>query len=84
MAKRVIWSDEATADIRRIDRETALQLLKSIDRFLKTDVGDQKQLQGFYPPTFRLRYGTWRVIFRHEGEGAIKILHVRHRREAYR
>jgi hypothetical protein len=28
MAKRILWSTEARADIRAVDRETALRLLK--------------------------------------------------------
>ena len=36
MAKRVIWSPEARADIRAIDRDTALRILKAVARFLKT------------------------------------------------
>ena len=84
MAKRVIFSDEARADIRAIDRETALRLLKALARFLETDAGNVKQLEGFDPPQFRLRIGDWRYIFRKSGEDAIEILRVRNRREAYR
>ena len=47
MAGRVIFSDEARADIRAIDRETALRLLKALARFLETDAGNVKQLEGF-------------------------------------
>ena len=49
MAGRVIFSDEARADIRAIDRETALRLLKALARFLETDAGNVKQLEGFDP-----------------------------------
>ncbi len=57
MIKRVIWSDEARADIRAIDRETALRLLKALARFLQTEAGNVKQLHGFEPPRYRLRVG---------------------------
>lgn len=68
MIKRVIWSDEARADIRAIDRETALRLLKALARFLQTESGNVKQLQGFEPPRYRLRVGDWRFIFRSLGK----------------
>ena len=55
MARRVIWSTDARADLRAIDRETALRLLKALARFLKTEVGDVKQLEGYDPPLLRLR-----------------------------
>ncbi len=57
MAKAVIWSAEARADVRAIDRDIALGLLKSLTRFLRTDAGDVKQLHGFDPPQYRLRIG---------------------------
>jgi mRNA-degrading endonuclease RelE of RelBE toxin-antitoxin system len=84
MPQRVIFSIEARADLRAIDRETALRLLKALARFLVTDTGNVKQLEGFDPPRYRLRIGNWRVIFRKCGDGVIEIVRVRNRREAYR
>ena len=84
MAKRVLWSVEARADVRAIDRDTALRLLKALDRFLKTDSGNVKRLDGFDPPLYRLRVGAWRFIYRNEGPDAIEVVRVRNRREAYR
>jgi mRNA-degrading endonuclease RelE of RelBE toxin-antitoxin system len=84
MAKRVVFSAEARADLRAIDRETALRLLKALARFLESDAGGVKQLEGFHPPRYRLRVGDWRYIFRHVGEDSIEVLRVRNRREAYR
>ena len=83
MAKRVIWSTEARADLRVIDRETALRLLKALARFLKTEAGDVKQLEGYDPPLRLLRIGAYRIIF-HRGDDAIEIARVRHRSEVYR
>jgi mRNA-degrading endonuclease RelE of RelBE toxin-antitoxin system len=84
MAKRILWSAEARADVRAIDRDTALRLLKALDRFLKSDVGNVKQLEGFDPPLFRLRVGAWRFIYRPAGDDAIEVVRVRNRKEAYR
>ena len=84
MPQGVIFSVEARADLRAIDRETALRLLKALARFLATDAGNVKQLEGFDPPQYRLRIGNWRVIFRKSGDAAIEIIRVRNRREAYR
>lgn len=84
MAKHIFWSAEARVDIRAIDRDTALRLLKALDRFLKTGVGNVKQLEGFSPPLLRLRVGAWRFIYRNQGQDAIEIVRVRNRREAYR
>ena len=77
------WSEEARADLRRIDRETALDILHCADRYLATRNGDVKKLK---PPQtgFRLRCGDYRLFFEHRNETAIEVIGVRHRREAYR
>lgn len=79
----VIWSPEARADLRAIDRETALQILYCLDRYLATRAGDVKKLK---PPRtdFRLRCGDYRLFFEPQGETALEVTGVRNRREAYR
>jgi mRNA-degrading endonuclease RelE of RelBE toxin-antitoxin system len=79
----VIWSLEARADLRAIDRETAMQILRCVDRYLASRSGDVKKLK---PPRtgLRLRCGDYRVFFDLRDENAIQISAVRHRREAYR
>ena len=79
----VIWSPDARADIRAIERENAVQILHCIDRYLSTRAGDVKKLK---PPRidFRLRCGDYRVFFDFRDANAIEISGVRHRREAYR
>jgi len=79
----VIWSLEARADLRAIERGTAMQILHCVDRYLANRNGDVKKLK---PPRtgFRLRCGDYRVFFDHEGENTIEITGVRNRREAYR
>ncbi len=58
----VIWSPEARADLRGIDREPAMQILYCIDRYLTNRAGDVKKLK--LPLTgFRLRCGDHRVFF---------------------
>lgn len=79
----VLWSPEARADLRRIDRQTALDILHCTGRYLATRTGDVKKLK---PPQsgFRLRCGDYRLFFDLRNESTIEILAVRHRREAYR
>lgn len=79
----VIWSPEARADVRTIERDMALQILYCIDRYLANRTGDVKKLK---PPRtgFRLRCGDYRVFFDLKGESGIEITGIRHRREAYR
>ena len=79
----VLWSEEARADLRRIDRQTALEILHCTDRYLTTRNGDIKQLK---PPQtgYRLRCGDYRLFFEYRSGTTLEILAVRHRREAYR
>jgi mRNA-degrading endonuclease RelE of RelBE toxin-antitoxin system len=79
----VIWSLEARANLRAIDRETAMQILRCVDRYLANRNADVKKLK---PPSpgFRLRCGDCRVFFDQRDENAIEITAVRNRREAYR
>ena len=79
----IIWSEDARADLRRIDRETALDILHCTDRYLATRSGDVKKLK---PPQtgFRLRCGDYRLFFELKNETTIEAIGVRHRREAYR
>ena len=81
--KIVIWSPTAQADLRAIDRETAMRILEVIDRYLTTGTGDVIKLQS--PRTeFRLRAGDYRVLFLRLGPLSIEVLRVRHRSQAYR
>jgi mRNA-degrading endonuclease RelE of RelBE toxin-antitoxin system len=79
----VIWSPEARADLRAIEREAAMQILYCVDRYLASRTGDVKKLK---PPLtgFRLRCGDYRVFFDHKEENTIQVTGVRNRREAYR
>ena len=79
----VSWSPDARTELRAIDRETALQILYCIDRYLANRTGNVKKLK---PPLtgFRLRCGDHRVFFDHLDENTIEITGVRNRRDAYR
>jgi mRNA-degrading endonuclease RelE of RelBE toxin-antitoxin system len=79
----VVWSTEARADLRAIDREIAIQILYCIDSYLASRAGDVRKLR---PPRtgFRLRCADHRVFFDQKGENVIEITGVRNRKDAYR
>jgi mRNA-degrading endonuclease RelE of RelBE toxin-antitoxin system len=83
VAKGVIFSDQAKADLRIIEQPKALQILKTIARFLESEEGDVKRLQALDPPLFRLRSQNYRVLFRDLGN-AIELVRVRDRKDVYR
>lgn len=41
----VLWSPEARADLRAIDREQALQILYCVSRYLTNRIGDVKKAE---------------------------------------
>jgi mRNA-degrading endonuclease RelE of RelBE toxin-antitoxin system len=79
----VIWAPDARSDLRSVDRETAMQILYCIDRYLTNRTGDVKKLK---PPLvgLRLRCSDYRVFFDQKSENTIEIIGVRNRRQAYR
>lgn len=80
---QVIWSPEARADLRSIDRETAMQILLCLDRYLAMRLGDVKKLK--VPLNgFRLRCADYRLFFDYTQERAIEITGVRNRKDAYK
>lgn len=82
MAKRIVWSGQAKADIRSIEQPIALQILKTLGRYVLTGEGATKQLRGVTPPMIRLRAQNHRVFFRDQGE-YLEIDRVLDRKEAY-
>lgn len=78
---RFSWTDQAKSEPRQIDREQALQILEALTHYSKTGQGDIKRLKG--SSDLRLRVGDYRVRFEIQPENILRVLHVKHRREAY-
>jgi len=83
MPKRIVWSTQAKADIRGVEKIIALQILKTLARYAQTGEGNIKRLQGIEPPLIRLRAQDHRVFFRDKGE-YLAVSRVLDRKEAYR
>ena len=80
---RIEWTDQAKADIRKLDKLTAIRVLHALHRFIGSGAGDLKALQGD-AEELRLRIGDYRLFFVYTAEDTIEVRRVRHRREAYR
>ena len=77
------WLDEAKADVRQLDRPTAMRVFEGILHHAQTSAGDAEPLHGDMAGTFRLRIGDYRVMFSLH-ENVMRIFGVRHRSKAYR
>ena len=84
MSRALAWHPQALRDLRRLDRQIAARVIAAVERYASTESGDIVRLTGYTPPTWRLRVGDWRVLFRFEADGAIRVVGVLHRGEAYR
>jgi mRNA-degrading endonuclease RelE of RelBE toxin-antitoxin system len=62
----------------------AIQVLRTLARFLESEEGNVRRLQGIEPPFYRLRTQDHRFIFRVLSADEIEVTRVRNRREAYR
>ena len=83
MAKRIVWTEQAKADVRAIKQPIAIQILKTLARYVRTGEGATKQQKGVHPPMIRLRTQNHRVFFRDHSE-YLEIDRVLDRKEAYR
>ena len=81
--RRVLFRPQAAKDLERLPNRDRDQLEAAIERFAQGGSGDVKMLTG-EGRQLRLRVGDWRVRFVYEKPNIIRILHIRHRREAYR
>jgi hypothetical protein len=54
MAKRIVWAEQARADLHAIEQPIALQILKTLARYAHAGEGDTKQLRDIEPPLIRL------------------------------
>lgn len=81
MGKRIVWTELARADIRAVEKPIAMQILKTLGRYVLTGEGATKQLKGVSPPLIRLRAQNHRVFFRDHGDH-LQIERVLDRKEA--
>ena len=81
--KKVYFRPAAVKDLEGLEDRDRDLVETAIERFAKTGQGDVKKLRGGQNH-LRLRAGDWRIRFIYEQPDAIRVLHIRNRREAYR
>ena len=79
---RVEWTGPAQKDLLLLDGPTLARLRAALRRLAETGEGDVKKLQGL--PGYRLRVGSWRVLFHRDSNArTLRIHRVRPRKDAY-
>lgn len=86
MAFSLIWHEKVLKDFESINAEDAERIKERIKKYLALNpeiLG--KPLKGMFKGLFSYRIGVYRVIYTMDrAENTIRILHVKHRKEAYR
>ena len=80
---RIEWLEVAKADVRALDRATAMNIFDGVLHYARTGGGKVMPLHGDMAGSFRLRLGDYRVLFTLHDD-VMRIFGVRHRSEAYR
>jgi len=80
---RFVWPDSTRAELRAVERETAVRILHALTVYGETGAGNIKALTGPWQGHFRIRIGDYRVIFT-IARDEITIIRVCHRSDVYR
>ena len=81
---RIEWTEEAVRDLKVIDKQVGLRILKKLSWFSENfETIVPEPLSGEFKETYKLRVGDWRVIYTIEN-GVIVIQSIGHRREIYK
>lgn len=77
-----MWEPAARADLRRLDRDTAMRILLTLTRYAENGDGDVKRLTD-RESLYRLRVGKWRVFFDLDSPEVVRIHGIDNRGQAY-
>ena len=80
MAARIEYKASVQKDLRRLDRQAALRVLRRIERPLAAEGRRSEALAGEFAGLYKLRVGDHRVIYARTKEGYL-VLRIGHRRE---
>ena len=86
MAYDLIWNEGVLKDLKTLDHKTTRALVEAIkDRLAGNPLKLGKPLRGVFKGLYRYRHGDYRVIYTLDrADRKIIILHIRHRKDAYR
>lgn len=82
---QIEWKRSALRELKRIDRQVVPHIVTAVESLSSRPLPDGvRKLQGSQR-TYRLRVGTYRVIYELiESRLLVEIVRVRHRKDAYR
>lgn len=86
MGYEITWQEKVLKDLEVIDKKDAARIVERVKTYLvQNPAGLGTPLKGIFKGLFKYRYGNYRVIYAMDmAEKKIIVLHVKHRKEAYR
>lgn len=92
MAYRIFETEVFRQDLVRLDRPTRARIEQKLRAYVYPHLQQSprfgpniKRLQGYEPPTWRWRVGSWRFFYTiNEEQGIVFMLTTEHRGRAYR
>lgn len=80
--RQLVYSRPGLRDLRDLPKDVQRRVVDALERLATTGHGDVTKLSAM-DPAYRMRVGTYRVLFDFEGSGIV-VKAIRHRRESYR
>lgn len=83
MAVRIEYKASVERDLRKLGRATALRVQRKTETTLAAEGHQGEALSGEFTGLYKLRVGSYRVIYARTDEGYL-VLRIGHGREVYR
>ena len=83
MKRLLVYKPAAQRELAHMDRSDAGRIVRALEAFATTGLGDVKALKGALKGRFRLRIGKWRVFFTFDQPDSITVTDVDNRGQAY-
>ena len=82
MGFKIIWSESAARELRRLDRSVVRQIFEKVDKLKEDPYRNVRKLVGL--PYFRLRVGDYRIILDIQKDiMRVLVIKVGHRKRIY-
>ena len=79
---RLSYTERAIRDLEALSPDVRQRIVEGVERFAASGAGDVRALKGQWRGRYRLRVGTWRVVFLTNRD--MVVLRVLHRGQVYR
>ena len=83
MVYNVDYKSSVSKDLKKLNKSDANHILDKLEEKLKQDTSAGESLKGKFVGLFRLRIGSYRVIYSKTRKGVL-VSRIAHRKEAYR